>query len=107
MKSRLLASFLLVQMSFIASAHSQSIECQLLRNEILQQHQSLNTDRCKMEHEACMRVRGGQPGGIAVCSGVELSCRSGQSMGNVFGAQQREIQSLNQKIQVYKANCER
>ena len=91
----------------IVSAHSlaqQSIECQIMRQRIMEQVNAPN--QCQSMYQQCLvNARYAQNSNFAQAAcGIQLSgCQLGGAVANGLGAEQQ----LQQAIQQYKSMCEK
>jgi hypothetical protein len=95
------AALFFISPLFLSAAIAQSLQCELMRNEILADHARLTIDKCEIEYGQCIAV-GRMP---AECIGLRSSCNMGQR--DIFGNKQRDIQILNQRLAQYKHLCEK
>ena len=86
-------------------AYSQSLQCELMRREILQLHQTLTTDKCELQYRNCLQRSYGDSLASYQCEILKSGCSMQGNLALAFGEQQRLQQALSQQIQQYQGLC--
>lgn len=84
--------------------YSQSIQCELMRNEILLMHQQLTQNPCEAQYQMCLRSAGGNPMASVSCEIARTGC---SMQGNIDQAFNNRVAIFQQRLEQYKQMCER
>lgn len=100
MKALLFSLGLAVSLPVLAK----SIQCELMRNEILLMHQQLTQNPCEAQYQWCLRSAGGDPMAAVSNQIVKTGC---SMQGNIDQAFNNRIAIFQQRLEQYKQMCER
>lgn len=101
MKTKSIIIFIIFVLPLIHSTggSSESLECELLKQDILEMHKNKHEDPCKREEELCMRSVD-----TSNCSQRHFGCLTGKALRSLFGSSPEDQQEA--KIKEYKEKCE-
>jgi hypothetical protein len=96
----------LISMCALLTVHSgsgraESLECQLLREEIINYVKSSRENRCDRDYQTCMAVS--DQIGRAYCGPQRNACEAGRGLAQALSNKQERLKEM---IEVYKTNCE-
>lgn len=93
------------------NSFAQTLECDLLRQQIVSLHAQMQANPCDRDYELCMaNVRAGRQHSN-VCFNGRTMCNAGRGLGqgltNSMGVKSQEQINLESMLNSYKINCER